>query len=199
MQPAGHRGGVAEGPVRVGEAAPVAQALPGGAPLLAAAGAGDGLGCPARHGATSADSAGAGFPEVPQLAAVRAAAFQRGAGDPAMTAVAADPVTELDRCRVVEAGPVPGPAAAWTAPDGLRFWPGPRWPDSGCHRRGVHLEQVVGSALQRGAQRQQRVQLHLRACSYPNRTVDSHVRSILNKLGFNSRAQIAAWMASPDQ
>jgi len=27
------------------------------------------------------------------------------------------------------------------------------------------------------------------------RTVDSHVRSILNKLGFNSRAQIAAWMA----
>jgi predicted ATPase/DNA-binding CsgD family transcriptional regulator len=30
------------------------------------------------------------------------------------------------------------------------------------------------------------------------RTVDSHVRSILNKLGFNSRAQIAAWMASPD-
>ena len=30
------------------------------------------------------------------------------------------------------------------------------------------------------------------------RTVDSHVRSILNKLGFNSRAQIAAWMASSD-
>jgi DNA-binding CsgD family transcriptional regulator len=28
------------------------------------------------------------------------------------------------------------------------------------------------------------------------RTVDSHVRSILNKLGFNSRAQIAAWMSS---
>ena len=28
------------------------------------------------------------------------------------------------------------------------------------------------------------------------RTVDSHVRSILNKLGFNSRAQIAAWVAA---
>jgi DNA-binding NarL/FixJ family response regulator len=28
------------------------------------------------------------------------------------------------------------------------------------------------------------------------RTVDSHVRTILNKLGFSSRAQIAAWMAS---
>src|SRR5215469_4929539 len=31
------------------------------------------------------------------------------------------------------------------------------------------------------------------------RTVDSHVRSILNKLGFNSRAQIAAWVAADDQ
>jgi DNA-binding NarL/FixJ family response regulator len=31
------------------------------------------------------------------------------------------------------------------------------------------------------------------------RTVDSHVRSILNKLGVNSRAQIAAWLASPGQ
>ena len=28
------------------------------------------------------------------------------------------------------------------------------------------------------------------------RTVDSHVRNILNKLGFNSRAQIAGWMVS---
>ena len=27
------------------------------------------------------------------------------------------------------------------------------------------------------------------------RTVDSHVRSILNKLGFSSRAQVAAWVA----
>jgi DNA-binding NarL/FixJ family response regulator len=27
-------------------------------------------------------------------------------------------------------------------------------------------------------------------------TVDSHVRSILNKLGFGSRAQVAAWLAS---
>jgi predicted ATPase/DNA-binding CsgD family transcriptional regulator len=31
------------------------------------------------------------------------------------------------------------------------------------------------------------------------RTVDSHVRSILNKLGFNSRAQIAAWISTSDQ
>ncbi|HWO45777.1 MAG TPA: LuxR C-terminal-related transcriptional regulator [Methylomirabilota bacterium] len=32
--------------------------------------------------------------------------------------------------------------------------------------------------------------------SISERTVDSHVRIILNKLGFNSRAQIAAWIAS---
>jgi len=31
------------------------------------------------------------------------------------------------------------------------------------------------------------------------RTVESHVRNILNKLGFNTRAQIAAWMATPDR
>jgi DNA-binding NarL/FixJ family response regulator len=30
-------------------------------------------------------------------------------------------------------------------------------------------------------------------------TVDSHVRNILNKLGFNSRAQVAAWMATSSQ
>jgi DNA-binding NarL/FixJ family response regulator len=28
------------------------------------------------------------------------------------------------------------------------------------------------------------------------RTVDSHVRNILNKLGFNSRAQIAGWVGA---
>ncbi len=31
------------------------------------------------------------------------------------------------------------------------------------------------------------------------RTVDSHVRSILNKLGVNTRAQIAGWIASPNR
>jgi DNA-binding NarL/FixJ family response regulator len=30
------------------------------------------------------------------------------------------------------------------------------------------------------------------------RTVDSHVRNILNKLGFSSRAQIAGWIAASD-
>jgi DNA-binding NarL/FixJ family response regulator len=31
------------------------------------------------------------------------------------------------------------------------------------------------------------------------RTVESHVRSIMNKLGHNSRAQIASWMSSSNQ
>jgi DNA-binding NarL/FixJ family response regulator len=31
------------------------------------------------------------------------------------------------------------------------------------------------------------------------RTVESHVRAIMNKLGFSSRAQIAGWMATPDR
>jgi len=31
------------------------------------------------------------------------------------------------------------------------------------------------------------------------RTVDSHIRSILNKLGASSRAQIPAWVTSPGQ
>ena len=30
-------------------------------------------------------------------------------------------------------------------------------------------------------------------------TVATHVRGIMNKLGFNSRAQIASWMASSNQ
>ena len=29
------------------------------------------------------------------------------------------------------------------------------------------------------------------------RTVENHVRSIINKLGFSSRAQIASWIAAP--
>ena len=29
-------------------------------------------------------------------------------------------------------------------------------------------------------------------------TVDSHVRAILNKLGFDSRARIAAWVAASE-
>ncbi len=31
------------------------------------------------------------------------------------------------------------------------------------------------------------------------RTVESHVRNIMNKLGFSSRAQIAGWMAALDR
>ncbi len=53
---------------------------------------------------------------MPEPAAVRAAAFQRGAGDPPVTDVAADPVTEFDRCRAVEAGPVSGHSGGMERP-----------------------------------------------------------------------------------
>ncbi|MFD1505632.1 hypothetical protein FE374_01470 [Georgenia yuyongxinii] len=33
----------------------------------------------------------------------------------------------------------------------------------------------------------------------PQRTVESHVRNILDELGFDNRAQIAGWMATSDQ
>src|SRR5260370_13216716 len=53
---------------------------------------------------------------MPKLITVRAAAFQRGAGDPAMTDMAAGPVTALDRCRAVEAGPVSGHSGGMERP-----------------------------------------------------------------------------------
>jgi DNA-binding NarL/FixJ family response regulator len=34
-----------------------------------------------------------------------------------------------------------------------------------------------------------------RALAISERTVDAHVQHILNKLGFNSRTQVAAWVA----
>jgi len=37
-----------------------------------------------------------------------------------------------------------------------------------------------------------------RGCSFPERTIVSHVGNIMNKPGFSSRAQIAGWMMAPD-
>jgi predicted ATPase/DNA-binding CsgD family transcriptional regulator len=56
--------------------------------------------------------------------------------------------------------------------------------------RQLEVAQLVAKGL---SNRQIASQLFL-----SERTVDSHVRTILNKLGFNSRAQIAGWMASRD-
>jgi predicted ATPase/DNA-binding CsgD family transcriptional regulator len=56
--------------------------------------------------------------------------------------------------------------------------------------RQLYVAQLVAKGL---SNRQIASQLFL-----SERTVDSHVRTILNKLGFNSRAQIAGWIASRD-
>ncbi len=56
--------------------------------------------------------------------------------------------------------------------------------------RQLEVAQLVAKGL---SNRQSASQLFL-----SERTVDSHLRTILNKLGFNSRAQIAGWMASRD-
>jgi predicted ATPase/DNA-binding CsgD family transcriptional regulator len=56
--------------------------------------------------------------------------------------------------------------------------------------RQLEVAQLVAKGL---SNRQIASQLFL-----SERTVDSHVRTVLNKLGFNSRAQIAGWVASRD-
>lgn len=56
--------------------------------------------------------------------------------------------------------------------------------------RQLEVAQLVAKGL---SNRQIASQLFL-----SERTVDSHVRTIFNKLGFNSRAQIAGWVASRD-
>ncbi|MFI5284462.1 MAG: LuxR C-terminal-related transcriptional regulator [Candidatus Dormibacterales bacterium] len=56
--------------------------------------------------------------------------------------------------------------------------------------RQLQVAQLVAKGL---SNRQIASQLFL-----SERTVDSHIRTILNKLGFNSRAQIAGWIASRD-
>jgi predicted ATPase/DNA-binding CsgD family transcriptional regulator len=73
-----------------------------------------------------------------------------------------------------------GAVAAEPAPDGVGTGP--------LGRREADVARLVADGL---TNKQIGTRLFI-----SERTVDSHVRSILNKLGFSSRAQIAAWMAS---
>src|SRR6202011_4949879 len=66
-----------------------------------------------------------------------------------------------------------------------------RRPDGLLGKRVAEAAQVVGEGL---SNKQSGARLFI-----SERTVDSHVRSILNKLGVNSRAQIAAWMVSSNR
>jgi DNA-binding NarL/FixJ family response regulator len=61
-----------------------------------------------------------------------------------------------------------------------------RSPDARLGKREAEVAQLVGEGL---SNKQIGARLFI-----SERTVDSHVRSILNKLGVNSRAQIARWV-----
>jgi predicted ATPase/DNA-binding CsgD family transcriptional regulator len=75
----------------------------------------------------------------------------------------------------------PAPAVAAAAPDGANVGP--------LGKREADVARLVADGL---SNKQIGVRLLI-----SERTVDSHVRGILNKLGFNSRAQIARWIAAP--
>jgi DNA-binding NarL/FixJ family response regulator len=57
-------------------------------------------------------------------------------------------------------------------------------------RRGAQVAQLVAEGL---TNREIGARLFI-----SERTVESHVRTVLNTLGFTSRAQIAGWVASSD-
>src|SRR5665647_1679449 len=104
--PCGHRRGVAQGPVGIGEHAPVAQTEPHVAPLLPADPASARLGH--RRWCVRAPAGGAPvvLTQVPQLPAAGTGAHEGGAPSTAVTDVAAVPFAELHRRRAVQAGAV---------------------------------------------------------------------------------------------
>ena len=57
-------------------------------------------------------------------------------------------------------------------------------------RRGTEVAQLIAEGL---TNREIGARLFI-----SERTVESHVRTVLNTLGFTSRAQIAGWVASSD-
>lgn len=62
---------------------------------------------------------------------------------------------------------------------------------TGCSASGrPEIAHLVGEALTNK-------QIGIRLC-ISEHTVDSHIRKIMNKLGVNTRARIAAWVASHD-
>jgi len=66
---------------------------------------------------------------------------------------------------------------------------------TGLARTGAQLLGAADAVRAGGAQQQ----ADRRGLFISERTVDSHERSILNKLGLNSRAQIAAWVTARGQ
>jgi predicted ATPase/DNA-binding CsgD family transcriptional regulator len=65
-----------------------------------------------------------------------------------------------------------------------------RWSSGALSRRGAEVAQLIAEGL---TNREIGARLFI-----SERTVESHVRTVLNTLGFTSRAQIAGWVASND-
>jgi DNA-binding CsgD family transcriptional regulator len=137
------------------------------------------------------------------LAALGAAKFQAGfeAGqrldrDGGLRLALGEPVRD-------GSGPAPGarsgagaaPHGAGAAPHGAGAAPhgaaGPGGAAGPLAKREADVAQLVADGL---TNKQIGARLFI-----SERTVDSHVRSILNKLGVGSRAQIAAWVATLDR
>ncbi len=134
-------------------------------------------------GAAEAERAGAGANVMPFLAPVlvRAAESAAAALGPARFAAESDAGRHLGRQAAIELALGEAPAGSGdnqAEPAGL----GP------LAAREADVARLVAEGL---TNKQIGARLFI-----SERTVDSHVRSILNKLGFSSRAQIAAWLTA---
>ena len=114
----------------------------------------------------------------------RAAALRLAPGEPAFAAKAGGAARGAAAGGATAAGRAGGAAAAGgaVAADGAGAGP--------LAKREADVARLVAEGL---TNKQIGARLFI-----SERTVDSHVRSILNKLGVNSRAQVAAWMAAAD-
>jgi DNA-binding CsgD family transcriptional regulator len=134
-------------------------------------------------GAAEAGRAGAGANVMPFLAPAltRAAESAAAALGPGRFAAESDAGRHLGRAAAIELALGEAPESSPGSPAGLADL-GP------LGAREADVARLVAEGL---TNKQIGVRLFI-----SERTVDSHVRSILNKLGFSSRAQIAAWLAA---
>jgi DNA-binding CsgD family transcriptional regulator len=137
--------------------------------------------------AADAERSGAGANPMPFLAQALTRATESAAAvlGPAGFAAESEAGRKLGRdaaLRLALGQPAVGPTAGPGPADPGAAVPGPLGP------READVARLVADGL---TNKQIGARLFI-----SERTVDSHVRSILNKLGFSSRAQIAAWLVT---
>jgi predicted ATPase/DNA-binding CsgD family transcriptional regulator len=139
-------------------------------------------------GAAEAERAGAGANVMPFLAPALAQAAESAATvlGPARFAAESDAGRQLGREAALKLalGETPAAADAGSGPGA----PGPPADLAPLGLREADVARLVAEGL---TNKQIGTRLFI-----SERTVDSHVRGILNKLGFSSRAQIAAWLTA---